>query len=136
MSEKSVNSAIVLFDGVCNLCDWSVNFIIDRDPSAYFKFASLQSDYGKTRLAEFSIPTELESIVLIEGGKVYRNSTAALRISRKLSGLWCGLFAFIVVPPFLRNVVYGWVSKNRYRWFGKSDACRVPGSGMAERFLE
>ena len=135
MSVKLENSAVILFDGVCNLCNWSVNFIIDRDPDAYFKFASLQSDYGKTRLAEFQIPMDLESIVLIEGGKVYRSSTAALRISRKLSGLWCVLFAFIILPPFIRNAVYHWVSNNRYRWFGKNEACRVPESGVVDRFL-
>ena len=135
MNERSENPAVILFDGVCNLCNWSVNFIIDRDPDAYFKFASLQSDYAKTQLAQFQIPTELESIVLIEDGNAYVSSTAALRISRRLSGLWCVLFTFIIIPPFVRNGVYRWIAKNRYRWFGKTASCRVPDAGVNERFL-
>jgi predicted DCC family thiol-disulfide oxidoreductase YuxK len=126
--------ATVLFDGVCNLCNASVNFIIDRDPRAYFHFAALQSDAAK-QLGEHATSGDPESIVLIEDQKRYERSTAALRIARKLSGAWPLFYAFIVVPRPLRDLVYRFIAKNRYKWFGRRDACRLPSPELKARFL-
>lgn len=127
---------VILFDGVCNLCNSSVNFVIDRDIHHHFKFASLQSDYGREQIKRLGgNPAQLNSIVLIEEGHFYRKSTAALRVARKLSGGWPLLYAFIIVPSFLRDVVYDFIAKNRYRWFGKAEACRIPAPELSHRFL-
>ncbi|MCC6808738.1 MAG: thiol-disulfide oxidoreductase DCC family protein [Deltaproteobacteria bacterium] len=125
--------AIVLFDGVCNLCNASVNFIIDRDRDGYFRFAALQSETAKALGETFS--GDPESVVLIEGGKRYAHSTAALRIARKLRGAWPLFYAFIVVPRPLRDVVYRFIARHRYRWFGRKDACRLPSPELKARFL-
>jgi predicted DCC family thiol-disulfide oxidoreductase YuxK len=127
---------VVLFDGVCNLCNGAVNFVIDRDPEGYFKFAALQSDEGQDLLdAVGAADTGLSSIILVEEGKVYRQSTAALRIARRLSGAWPLLYLFIVVPRPLRDLVYDWIANNRYDWFGKRDQCRIPTPDLQARFL-
>ena len=129
--------AVVLFDGVCNLCNGAVNFVIDRDPDGYFRFAPLQSDVGEEILADAgAADVSLDTIVLVEDGEVYDRSTAALRIARHLSGAWPLLYAFIVVPRPLRDAVYDWIAANRYRWFGTRDQCRVPTPGLKEHFLE
>jgi predicted DCC family thiol-disulfide oxidoreductase YuxK len=129
-------AAIVLFDGVCNLCDQSVQFIIQRDPKQHFKFAPLQSDLAKDLLQRHDLnPKDLERVVLIENGKAYTHSTASLRVVRHLSGAWPLLYVFILVPRFIRNAVYRWVARNRYRWFGKKDACMMPTPENRARFL-
>jgi len=129
--------AIVFFDGVCNLCNGAVNFIIDRDPDAYFRFAPLQSDAADQMLSHTdAADADLSIIVLLEGGTMYTRSTAALRIARHLSGPWPLLSAFLVVPCPLRDAVYDWVAANRYRWFGRRDQCRVPTPVLKARFLE
>jgi predicted DCC family thiol-disulfide oxidoreductase YuxK len=128
----------VLFDGVCNLCNASVNFMIDRDPHGVLRFASLQSDAARELLVQRDFPTptaEPESILLVENRRVYARSTAALKIARHLSGLWPLLAVLLVVPRPLRDVVYKWVARHRYTWFGKADACRVPTPELRERFL-
>ena len=131
---------VVLFDGVCNLCNAAVNFIIDRDPRGVFRFAALQSAFGERELARLGIPPpagDPETILLVENGRVHARSTAALRISRRLSGLWPLLALLVVVPRPVRDAVYGWVARNRYRWFGRtSDVCRVPTPELRARFLE
>ena len=132
--------ALVLFDGVCNLCNGAVNFIIDHDPEGYFTFAALQSEEAVPRLAEFGrLPDSLaaapDSIVLIEGGRLYERSDAVLRIARRLSGLWPLAYIFVVLPKPLRDALYGWIAANRYRWFGKQDACRIPTPELRARFL-
>lgn len=127
-------SAIVLFDGVCNFCNESVNFIIERDRENYFKFAPLQSETGKKLLREYDLQNT-DTIVLIENGMAYTRSTAALRIARRLSGAWSWLYGFIVVPPVVRDFFYKLFSKNRYRLFGKKDACMMPMPEIRERFL-
>jgi predicted DCC family thiol-disulfide oxidoreductase YuxK len=141
-ADKSRNAAtepaarpVILFDGVCNLCHGSVRFIIDRDPHARFAFASLQSDVGRALLAEHGAAADLGSVVLVEDGVCHHRSTAALRIARRLSGAWPLLYALIVVPRPVRDAVYGWVARNRYRWFGRTDACRIPTPEHAHRFL-
>jgi len=129
--------AVVLFDGVCNLCNGAVNFVIDRDPDGYFRFAPLQSDVGEKILADTDAADALlDTIVLVEDGEVYDRSGAALRIARYLTGLWPLLYAFIIVPRPLRDAVYDWIAANRYRWFGKRDQCRLPTPNLKERFLE
>ena len=131
-------SAVVLFDGVCNLCNAAVNFIIDRDSNGYFRFAALQSEAGRRALAEAggAVPAgDPETIVLIEDGKVYERSRAALGIARRLSGAWKLMSVFLVVPGFVRDVVYRFVARNRYQWFGRKQECRVPTEELRGRFL-
>lgn len=126
---------IILFDGICNFCDSSVQFIIRYDQAAYFQFASIQSDVGQALLAKYNVSENVDSVILIEHGKAYVESTAALRISRKLDGLWPICYLFILVPPFLRNIVYRLVAKNRYRLFGQKKICLLPTSSQQKRFL-
>lgn len=128
--------AIVLFDGVCNLCDNTVQFILKRDKKGYFQFASLQSEAGQELLKKYDLPTDdFDSFVLLENGKLYQRSTGALRVCRRLGAAWPLLYTFIIVPAFIRNAIYNWVARNRYRWFGKKDACMMPKPEWKERFL-
>ena len=132
--------ALVLFDGVCNLCNGAVNFIIDHDPEAYFTFAALQSEEAAPVLARFgrppaSLADKPDSIVLIEGGRLYERSDAVLRIARRLSGFWSLVYVFVALPKPHRDALYGWIAANRYRWFGKQDACRIPTRELRARFL-
>lgn len=130
------NQGIILFDGVCNFCNDSVQFIIKRDPKGYFKFAPLQSELGKSLLEKHGMPTDaMDTIILIENGIAYNYSTAALRIARKLSGLWALFYIFIIVPPFIRNPIYRFVGRNRYKWFGKKESCMMPTPEIRSRFL-
>ena len=129
------SNAVILFDGVCNLCNGAVTFIIDHDPDAYFVFAPLQSEALAARLGPELDPADvLGSIVLLEGGQRFTRSTAALRVARKLRGVW-PLYAFILIPRPVRDRVYRWIARNRYRWFGKTDTCRLPTPELAGRFL-
>jgi len=136
LSERLKMGAIILFDGVCNFCNGSVNFIIERDKQGYFKFAPLQSEIGQKLLDEYGIDkTEIDSVALIEDGKAYVRTTAALRIARKLEGVWSWFYGFIVVPSFIRDIFYKLFAKYRYRMFGKQDACMMPTPEIRERFL-
>jgi predicted DCC family thiol-disulfide oxidoreductase YuxK len=128
--------SIILFDGVCNLCNGFVNFLIERDKKGMFKFASLQSQGGQDLLKEAQ-PQGLkgESIVLIEGSGAYMESSAALRILGGIGGAWKLFYIFMIVPPFIRNSVYRLVARNRYKWFGKMDSCRLPTPELKSRFL-
>jgi predicted DCC family thiol-disulfide oxidoreductase YuxK len=127
---------VLLFDGVCNLCNSSVQFIIERDPDARFRFASLQSEEGQAVLSRFeNRPSDLSSVVLIQDDQLYARSEAALRVARQLGGGWSLLYAFIVVPRPIRDAVYDWIARNRYRWFGKKDACMIPSPDLQSRFL-
>lgn len=128
---------VILFDGVCNLCSGSVQFIIKRDPTAYFKFASLQSDYGQQQLQRFGLDQEsLYSIILVRGDKFYQRSDAALEIARKLKGPWSWLYGFRIFPRFIRDAVYNLIAKNRYKMFGKKDACWIPTPELKSRFKD
>jgi predicted DCC family thiol-disulfide oxidoreductase YuxK len=128
--------AIILFDGVCNFCNSSVQFIIKRDPTGYFKFASLQSETGQQLLKKYGVSKEIDSLIVIEKQSVYIKSSAALQISRKLTGFW-GLFSILrVFPPLFRDYLYDLVAKNRYNWFGNSDSCMLPTAEMKKRFLD
>jgi len=133
---ESTDHPVLLFDGVCNLCNGSVQFIIERDPEARFRFASLQSEEGQALLNRFeSRPADLSSVVLVQEGRLYARSEAALRVARQLSGGWPLLYALIVVPRPIRDAVYNWIARNRYRWFGKKDACMIPSPDLKARFL-
>jgi predicted DCC family thiol-disulfide oxidoreductase YuxK len=127
---------VILFDGVCNLCSSSVQFVIRHDPRHYFRFASLQSDFGQSVLQQHHLPVQkLGSFVLLEDGKVYTRSTAVLRVCKKLNGAWPLLYAFLIVPPFIRNAVYDFIANRRYKWFGKKEACWVPRPELQQLFL-
>jgi len=126
----------VLFDGVCNLCNGAVNFILDRD-NGEFRFAALQSGAGRRLIEERGRSAEdLSTMVLIEGERVYTRSSAALRIARRLRAPWKWLYVFIIVPRPLRDAVYNLAARRRYRWFGKREECRMPTPELKGRFLE
>ncbi len=128
---------IVLFDGLCNLCSGSVQFIIKRDPQVKFHFASLQSDFGQHLLEKFKIDkTALHSIVLIRGDQSFQQSDAALEIAKQLSGAWPIFYAFKILPRFFRDGIYDLIARNRYRFFGKKDSCWIPTPELKGRFLE
>jgi len=128
-------AGIVFFDGVCNLCNAAVRFIIKRDSEAYFRFASLQSDAAAQLVPPDCREQSGDSLILLEDGKCYGSSSAALRIARKLRLPWPVFYAGIAVPRFLRDPVYRWIARNRYRWFGKKDSCELPSPELKERFL-
>jgi len=131
------NHKIILFDGVCNLCNASVNFVIQRDTKDVFRFAALQSEIGKKYISEFNInPLDTDSIILIDKDKCYIKSTAALHIAKSMSGAYPLLFGFIIVPRFIRNWVYDYVAKNRYKWYGKRESCMVPTPEFQRNFLD
>ena len=133
---ETLNHPIVLFDGVCNFCEGSVRFIIDRDPEGIFRFASLQSEFGKQLAQEHgSDAGALKTFMLVQDGKLYKRTSAALRVAARLKFPWPLASAFLIVPPFIRDVVYRIISKNRYRWFGKKEACMIPSPEIRERFL-
>lgn len=130
------DSPLILFDGVCNLCNSSVQFVIKRDSQKKFHFASLQSDCANEILSRFYKDTpNLNSFILVQKGKVYTRSTAALKVASQLSGPIQLMFLFIIIPPFLRNAVYDFIAARRYHWFGKKETCMVPDDSVKERFL-
>lgn len=127
---------IILFDGVCNLCNGAINYVIKRDQKNVFKFAALQSEIGQELTAKFKIDgSKVDSIILIDGDKHHEKSTAALYIAKHLSGAYPLLFGFIIVPKFIRNAVYDYVARNRYKWFGKKDKCMIPTAELKNKFL-
>lgn len=131
------DTSVILFDGVCNLCDGTVRFIARKDPEGIFKFAPLQSKTAQSYLNRFNLRTDdFDTIVLVSRGRVYTKSSAFLETARKLRGLWPLLYGFKIVPPFVRDWIYGLIARNRYRWFGKKDACMIPDAGLKARFLE
>lgn len=141
---------VILFDGVCNLCNATVRFVIERDRRGRFRFAPLQAPAAQTLISRLADPgtapppavllseTDREgpaSIILVEGSRAYVKSTAALRIARHLGGVYRALYALVLVPRFIRDAVYDFVARNRYGWFGKRDACMVPTPELRDRFL-
>ncbi len=131
------NHHIILFDGVCNFCNFWVNFIIDRDKDDIFKFAALQSEAGQKLLNKFNLKTEdFDTFILIDGEIYFTKSTAALKIARKLNYPVKVLYYFIFIPKFLRDLIYSLIAINRYKFFGKRDVCRVPTENEKEKFLE
>jgi predicted DCC family thiol-disulfide oxidoreductase YuxK len=132
-----VGHPIILFDGICNLCNSSVDFVIDRDPEARFRFASLQGETGHEflRRHDFAAAT-MDSVVLIEGDRMFVRSTAALRIARRLPFPWPLFSIFFILPAPLRDFFYDLIARNRYRWFGRRESCRMPTPELQTRFLE
>ena len=127
---------IILFDGICKLCNASVQFIIKHDKKKCFLFASLQSDAAVKLLLQDNIKKiDLESIVLIDDNRIYRKSTAVLRIVRKLDGLWPILFVFIIIPKSIRDMIYEFIAKHRYQWFGTMKTCSWEPKENKNRFI-
>ncbi len=136
-TNRSSQHPIIMFDGVCNFCNSSVQFIIRRDPHGYFHFTALQSETARGLLANRELDSsQSDSILLLEDGQLYSSSTAALRIARRLKG-WPKLASvFLLVPRALRDPVYRFLARNRYKWFGKQDACMLPSPDVRQRFLD
>jgi predicted DCC family thiol-disulfide oxidoreductase YuxK len=127
---------VILFDGVCNLCNGTVQFILKRDKQSRFKFASLQGEFGQRILSRFDLPeSSLNSFILLEGENIYTHSTGALRVLLHLGGVWKILYAFIIIPRFIRDAVYNLIARNRYKWFGKQESCYLPSADISNRFL-
>ncbi|MDY6765129.1 MAG: thiol-disulfide oxidoreductase DCC family protein [Halobacteria archaeon] len=137
VAEIPEDKPIVLFDGVCNLCNGFIQFIIPRDPEAKFRFAPLQSEVGNDLLEGFNAQTEeLESIVLVEGDRYYKKSSAVLRILKHIGGVYSLLYPLRFIPRPIRDYIYDFVADHRYGWFGKKDQCMVPSPENKSRFLE
>jgi predicted DCC family thiol-disulfide oxidoreductase YuxK len=127
---------ILLFDGVCNLCNNTVLFVIKRDRKKQIRFGAIQSQEGKKLLQRFGIDQQyLGSLIFIDEGKVYLKSSGALRLSKYLSGLWPLLYALMVIPAFIRNPIYDFIAANRYKWFGKKEVCMIPTPELKSLFL-
>lgn len=127
---------IILFDGECNFCDKSVQFIIKRDKKAIYKFASLQSKIGQGILKEFCVPLNVNSLILIEGNRYYFKSSAALRICKNLNGGWKLFSLLLMMPTPIRDFFYTIIARNRYKWFGKKESCMLPSPEIRRRFLD
>jgi predicted DCC family thiol-disulfide oxidoreductase YuxK len=131
-----VAGQLILFDGVCNLCNKAVQIVLKNDAKKHFQFATLQSDTGRRILEQQHIrPENPESFLLVKEGKVYQRSTAALKVARNLKGVWKLLYPLILIPAFIRDPVYDFIARNRYKWFGKNDACWLPKPEFADRFI-
>ena len=131
------NNQIVLFDGLCILCSNSVKFIIRHDPMAIFKFAPFQSKYGETICIKHNLSTNMpESIILIDKGQIYDKSTAALKVAKKLNGLWPVFYVFIIIPKPIRDFFYDLIARHRYKLFGNKDTCMIPDKRYLQRFIE
>lgn len=127
---------LILFDGYCNLCNGAVQFILKRDKKEKFLFAGLSWEIGEKLISQFPELEGADSIVVYRDGKVYKHSKAALIIAQNLGGFWPVTGVFRVVPPFIRDAIYRWVAKNRYRWFGQKDTCMMPEKDVSHRFLK
>jgi len=132
----NTDKPVILFDGVCNLCNKSVQFVIKRDPSGIFKYASLQSGFGQRLLKEHNLPADkFNSFILLQDNNIYTRSTGALKMLSQLNG-WKWTKILFVIPAFIRDGVYNLISKYRYRWFGKRDECMIPTPDLKGRFLD
>jgi predicted DCC family thiol-disulfide oxidoreductase YuxK len=131
------NRPVILFDGICNLCNRAVQFVIKHDRKKIFLFAPLQSNEGQKLSQQYQLPTNnWNSFVLIENGKTYSSSTAVLKVARNLNGIFKLAYALMIIPKFIRDSIYKWVSNNRYKWFGKREACMIPTPELKARFLD
>jgi len=134
---RDIKHPVILFDGVCNLCSGAVQFVIKRDRKNIFKFASLQSVVGQAILKKFNLPANtFNSFILYDAGKIYTRSTGALLVAKQLSGGWPILSVFIVIPSFIRNAFYDLIAQNRYKWFGRKEACWLPSPVLHDKFLD
>jgi predicted DCC family thiol-disulfide oxidoreductase YuxK len=136
MSATSTYHPVILFDGACNLCNGVVQFIIKRDKTDAFRFASLQGRFGQSVLKKYNLPAEdFNSFILLDGERIYSKSSGALQVCRIMGWPWRIFYMLILVPGFIRDKVYGWISKNRYRWFGKTE-CLVPPPELSMKFMD
>jgi predicted DCC family thiol-disulfide oxidoreductase YuxK len=126
---------VILFDGVCNFCNSTVNFVIKKDRMNAIKFSPLQSIAGAQLKEQYGIGDDLKSFIFIENGKAYKKSTAALHVCKYLKGIYKIGFLGILIPAFLRDIVYDYVAKNRYKWFGQKDTCMIPSAEIRAKFL-
>lgn len=127
---------VLYFDGVCNLCNGYVQFVIERDPEGKFMFASLQSEAGQAVLQELGMSEkELKTVILRKEGQIYTHSDVALEMSRDMGGLWSLFYVFKLIPKQIRDKIYDWVASNRYRWFGERESCWMPTPELKARFL-
>jgi len=134
---RELPQRLILFDGVCNLCNSAVQYVIRHDKKGRFKFASLQSETGKKIISEFNLPpNDPDSFVLIQNNQAFIKSTAAIKVAKQLDGVIKILYGFIIVPVFIRDVVYDFIAKYRYRWFGKRESCMIPAPSLESRFLK
>ena len=132
-----IKQPVILFDGVCNLCNGAVQYVIKHDADEQFLFASLQSQFGQQVLASYHLSsTDFNSFILLRNGKIYQKSTAALLVAKQLKGVINWLYLCRVIPAFIRDGVYSIIAKNRYKWFGKQDACWLPTPELMGRFLD
>jgi len=129
------NKKIILFDGVCNLCNNSVNFIISRDTKSIFLFVPLQSDFGKELTAKMNIPPKIDSIILVSENKYYIKSDAVIEIIQELKWYWRMFIIIKILPRKFRDLLYNFIANNRYKWFGKRDSCMIPDENVKSRFL-
>lgn len=130
------NQPVILFDGVCNFCNSAINFTLKRNTKADILFAPLQSEEGQRLLKQYNLPADdMESFVFIENGRAYNRSTAGLRVCRHLRGLWPLCYGLIIVPKIIRDTIYNWIAKNRYKWFGVRQECMIPTPEVKTRFL-
>jgi predicted DCC family thiol-disulfide oxidoreductase YuxK len=130
------SNPIIVFDGICSLCNSAVIFIIKRDKKSIIKFVAFQTEKGKEILQQFNLTSQSNhSIVFIEKGEAYTQSTATLKICKHLTAGWPLMYGFIIVPTFIRNGIYQLIAKNRYHWFGKKEKCMVPSQALSEHFL-
>ncbi|MBG9721774.1 thiol-disulfide oxidoreductase [Bacillus mycoides] len=127
---------IILFDGDCNFCNQSVQFIIKRDSLGYFRYVSLQGDIGQRMLKQYKINLSIDSIVLIDNDKSYIKSDAIINICKRLSGPWKMMIIFLVIPRSIRNLLYEKFAERRYKWFGKQTICLLPPPEIRKRFLD
>lgn len=128
---------VILFDGVCNLCNGTVQFLIRNDRQGILRFAPLQSQAGLRLQQQYGLSqASLSSVILIDEGRVYLRSSAALRLTRYLPWYWKTLRAFYLIPTPLRDAAYNLIARNRYRWFGKRESCMIPGEDVRERFFD
>jgi len=131
-----LHQPIILFDGVCNFCNGAVNFTIKRDKQKQIRFAALQSEAGRQLVQQYGLPDDdMRSFLFIENSKVYNRSTAALKVCMYLKGLGPLCYGLIVIPAFIRNGIYDWIARNRYKWFGERHECMVPTPDVRARFL-
>jgi predicted DCC family thiol-disulfide oxidoreductase YuxK len=137
MSVTNSHHPVILFDGQCNLCNGVVQFIIKRDKTDAFRFASLQGRYGQSVLEKYGLPREdLNTFILLDGDRIFSKSSGALQVCRILGWPWKIFNLFILVPSFIRDMAYEWIAKNRYRWFGKKNECQVPSPELSMKFMD
>ena len=135
MQLSDTNHPLLLFDGLCNFCNKWVNFIIRHDKEKKIRFTALQSDAGKDLIKKFNLPSNEDTVILIDDGKVFTKSSAALRIMKLIGGIYYPLFLFIVIPKYIRDFCYDSIARNRYKWWGKRNECMVPTEDIKDRFI-